>query len=159
MSVAALDTLHSYAAAYRFLNRVLDAEYERTGSSEWYFFISYNAELHDGGAGLGSHDPAYWPGDWSAALRGADLITPTEGYTALLEFLRAFAERGCDDDFRETVAKLSRTEEGLPADPALSELWMEAWREAERADVGAAVAMTRSPFVESRWRIGEGWSR
>ncbi len=158
MEVTALDTLHSYAAAYRFLNRVLQTESERAGDSEWYEFISINGELLCGASGLASHDPAYWPDDWVDALGGTSPVTPAGGYAGLLAFLRAFAARGCDDAFRAMVATMSRTDKGLPAGPALRGLWMDAWHESERADVPAAIAMTRYPHTGPTWRIGEGWS-
>jgi hypothetical protein len=158
MDGAALDSLHSYAAAYRFLNRVLHAAYERTNDLEPFWFISYNGELAEHAGHVSSSDPAYWPSDWSDATGGAETTGPEEAYAALLTFIGDFANRGCEEGFRDCVAGLETGPDRLPRDPALRAWWAEAWAEAACSDIPAVVRMTRTPFIMGRtWRAGEGW--
>jgi hypothetical protein len=159
MPALALDSLQSYAAAVHVLNRVLGAEYERTNNFDSLYFISVSAELEEGAAGVVSHDPAYWPNDWSEALGQTGPVEQADAYAALLRFVAAFVVRGCDDSFRAAIARLDAVEDGLPRDPELLRWWTEAWEKSARAGVRGAVLMTRSPFLEPRrWRAGEGWT-
>ena len=158
MEGVTLDSLHSYAAAYRFLNRVLHAEYERTNDLEPFWFISHNGGLAEYAGFVSTSDPAYWPSDWSDAIGGAETTAPAEAYAGLLKFIEGFAKRGCEEGFREGVARLEPGPDGLPRDATLRAWWAEAWAEAERSDVPAVIRMTRTPFIMGRrWRTGEGW--
>ena len=159
MPVVTLDSLHSYAVAIHVLNRVLDSARERTQSAESLYFISVHAELEESRAGILSHDPAYWPHDWHEALGQTPPVGSADAYAGLRTFVAAFVERGCDDAFRQAIARLDVGNDGFPRDREVLRWWTNAWELSARDDVGAAVRMTRSPFVDGpRWRAGVGWT-